>query len=107
MLFKFFDKYIYSFQKNEFSLDRVSDSSLEEKIQKRSSGGIVDAKLMEPMKELLKSERDYVADLETCFNVYIKTYRASTSSLPGSLKGKEKEIFGNIEALKDFHSEYL
>ncbi|CEF64494.1 Kalirin [Strongyloides ratti] len=91
--------------KNEFSLDRVSDSSLDEKIQKRTSSGIVDAKLMEPMKELLKSERDYVVDLETCFNVYIKTYRASTSSLPGSLKGKEKEIFGNIEALKVFHSE--
>uniref|UniRef100_A0A0N4ZX98 CRAL-TRIO domain-containing protein n=1 Tax=Parastrongyloides trichosuri TaxID=131310 RepID=A0A0N4ZX98_PARTI len=91
--------------KSEFSLDRVSDSSLDEKIQKRGSNGIVDAKLMEPMKELLKSERDYVSDLETCCNIYIKSYRSSISSLPGTLKGKEKEIFGNIEALTKFHSE--
>uniref|UniRef100_A0AC35TLP5 CRAL-TRIO domain-containing protein n=1 Tax=Rhabditophanes sp. KR3021 TaxID=114890 RepID=A0AC35TLP5_9BILA len=92
--------------KNEFSLDRISDSSLDEKLSKRSATSIeFNAKLMQPMKELLQSERDYVADLLCCVNVYMTGYRNMAKTLPIPISGKEVEIFGNLEELAKFHSE--
>jgi hypothetical protein len=50
-------------------LDRYSDSTIEDKLAGRD-GGIVgtvsdepEKKIMEPMRELLKSEKDYIDDL--------------------------------------------
>lgn len=61
--------------------------------------------LREPMKELLKSERDYIDDLRRCLQVYIKGYHDAGPSCPPTLRGKDRIVFGNIEELYKFHSE--
>ncbi|CAI4221313.1 unnamed protein product [Auanema sp. JU1783] len=95
--------------RNELSLNRHSDSSVEERMDKEHAK-ITDErkqKMMEPMQELIKSEKDYIEDLCRCVQVYIKEYdTASTSgTLPIALVDRRKEIFGNMELLYKFHSE--
>jgi hypothetical protein len=55
-----------------------------------------------PMNELIQSEKRYIEDLKQCIEVYLKSFRISG---PASLKGKEGQIFGNLEQLYKFHAE--
>lgn len=56
------------------------------------------------MRELLATERDYINDLQKCIDVYLRAYRMSEQSAPQSIRCKEKELFGNIEDLFQFHA---
>ncbi|VDK41952.1 unnamed protein product [Anisakis simplex] len=84
--------------KDELSLDRQSDSSLEAKIEG-------DRKIREPMMELIKSEKDYIEDMRNCISYYLSAYRNAGNSIPATLRNKERELFGNMEQLYKFHSE--
>ena len=55
------------------------------------------------MNELVDTERNYLASLESCIDGYMAAMQSP--SLPDALKGKEKIIFGNIKALCAFHKE--
>lgn len=115
-------------------LDRYSDSTIEDKMQKDGVNVAaveieapyeVNKKMMytlfiyllyfiylflflsEPMNELIKSEKDYIEHLHICIEVYLQAYRMSGSLCPISLRNKETEIFGNIDKLYSFHSEYF
>uniref|UniRef100_A0A0K8SGP6 DH domain-containing protein n=1 Tax=Lygus hesperus TaxID=30085 RepID=A0A0K8SGP6_LYGHE len=96
--------------KQELSIDRNSDPSLESKVkestkelkelneEKRRS-----ARRKEfIMAELLQTERTYVKDLETCIHVFLEEMR-DDNDVPASIAGKERFIFGNIEQIRDFH----
>ncbi|EPB77743.1 RhoGEF domain protein [Ancylostoma ceylanicum] len=91
--------------KDDLSLDRLSDASVEENVNamKREQN----RKMKEPMQELIKSERDYIEDLRKCIQVYINEYDAaeSNSTLPSVLKDRRHAIFGNYEKLYAFHAE--
>lgn len=63
------------------------------------------------LQELLESERTYVEDLGQCVE-YIKFMRQNKDkedpeiSMPDDLKeGKDRMIFGNIEAIQEWHRE--
>ncbi|KAI6182062.1 Kalirin [Aphelenchoides bicaudatus] len=93
------------------SVNRQSDGSLEERISQQSRESneftIKDEaarKLKEPMKELLATERDYINNLQKCIDVYLRAYRMSEQSAPQALRCKERELFGNVEDLYQFHS---
>ncbi|KAK6730193.1 hypothetical protein RB195_006949 [Necator americanus] len=91
--------------KDDLSLDRLSDASVEENVNamKREQN----RKMKEPMHELIKSERDYIEDLKKCIQVYISEYDAAetNSTLPSVLKDRRQAIFGNYEKLYAFHAE--
>lgn len=57
------------------------------------------------MMELIKSEKDYIEDLQKCIKYYLTSYRVAGDALPVVLRNKEKEIFSNIEQLHKFHNE--
>ena len=58
-----------------------------------------------PMKELIKTEYSGIDSLRVVINMYLPEYRKAEHAglLPPSLKGKEKEIFCNIEEIYEFH----
>nr|ACI49192.1 hypothetical protein Csp3_JD03.001 [Caenorhabditis angaria] len=95
-------------QKDEFSLDRHSDTSIfDEKIVnvRREQN----QKMLEPMRELIKSERDYIEDLERCVKIYVKDFDESVRNnlISASLKQLRSDIFGNIEKIYEFHHDKL
>ena len=53
------------------------------------------------MTELVETERQYVKQLAECISCFVSEMQSST--LPDALKGKEKLVFGNIQAVYDFH----
>lgn len=57
------------------------------------------------MAELLQTERTYVKDLEVCLTTYLNDFRSQRQSghLPKGLHDKESLLFGNIEAIYEFH----
>ena len=57
------------------------------------------------MDELVSTEKTYVSTLEACISGYMEGMANASASLPESLKGKEKLIFGNIKSLCSFHRE--
>ncbi|GMT00671.1 hypothetical protein PENTCL1PPCAC_22845, partial [Pristionchus entomophagus] len=88
-------------KKNELSLDRRSDPSIDvslREVKKRGS---------EPMRELLQTERIYCEDLHRCITVYLETFdkREKEGKVPPLLKGRRNEIFCKVEELYAFHSE--
>ncbi|CAJ0568167.1 unnamed protein product, partial [Mesorhabditis spiculigera] len=89
--------------KDELSLDRLSDSNVENKLPPRA----VDDKIREPMRELIQTERDYVEALQRCCQVYIAEYDSASASLtlPEALKDQRHNIFANIEMISAFHAE--
>ncbi|XP_062521386.1 guanine nucleotide exchange factor DBS-like isoform X2 [Corticium candelabrum] len=58
------------------------------------------------MLELVNTEEKYVSDLQHVCKHYLTAYRNS-SNLPFCLKGRENELFGNIEKLLVFHRDTL
>ncbi|KAK0425243.1 hypothetical protein QR680_009099 [Steinernema hermaphroditum] len=92
--------------KEDLSLNRLSNSRIEETLALAAhDDASVDSKMRKPMLELIKSEKDYIEDLRKCIECYIQSFRAAENSVPSILRGKEKEIFGNIEELYKFHRE--
>ncbi|CAD6184380.1 unnamed protein product [Caenorhabditis auriculariae] len=93
--------------RNEFSLDRHSDSSIEEKFT--SARESETKKMLEPMRELIKSERDYIDDIARCVHVYLKEYddAFASNTLPLALRPLRKDIFSNIDRIYEFHSQKL
>ena len=59
------------------------------------------------LQELVTTERDYVRDLGLVVDGYIELMRNETEiSVPTDLKnGKDKIVFGNIEAIYEWHRE--
>lgn len=60
------------------------------------------------IRELVDTERDYVNDLRQIVEGYIALMQDLESDipLPDDLKGgKDKMVFGNIEAIYEFHRE--
>ncbi|KAI4471045.1 rho guanine exchange factor-related [Holotrichia oblita] len=58
------------------------------------------------LKELVETEQTYVSDLELIVDGYIKAMRDPDCEIPmpDDLKnGKDRIVFGNIEAIYDFH----
>lgn len=55
-----------------------------------------------PMNELIQSEKRYIEDLKQCIEVYLENFRLSG---PSTMKSKERQIFGNLEKLYEFHAE--
>lgn len=62
------------------------------------------------LQELIETEKDYVNNLGIIVDGYVNLLRSETSDtpIPEDLKnGKEKIIFGNIEAIYDWHKEFV
>lgn len=58
------------------------------------------------IRELVDTERLYVADLSLIVDGFIQEMRSPTSDVPPDLKdGKDKIVFGNIEAIYEWHRE--
>ncbi|OQR72768.1 triple functional domain protein-like [Tropilaelaps mercedesae] len=56
------------------------------------------------LKELVETEKDYVRDLGLVVEGYMMAIRSEAISVPEDLKeGKEKIVFGNIEAIYEWH----
>lgn len=63
---------------------------------------------MHALNELVKTEEAYVADLAIVVEKYIAEIRNPNSDIliPEDLKsGKERMVFGNIEAIYEWHRE--
>ncbi|CAH1789675.1 unnamed protein product [Owenia fusiformis] len=88
--------------------NRESDSSLEEKLQLQRELSTERRKSTRRkefiMDELLQTERAYVADLETCLRCYLKDMR-DPNVVPNELVGKDQTLFGNMEAIYNFHNQ--
>lgn len=58
------------------------------------------------LEELIETEKDYVRDLGLIVDGYMKVMRKEELTVPENLKnGKERIIFGNIEAIYEWHKE--
>lgn len=58
------------------------------------------------LQELCDTERDYVIDLGKIVEGYMNLLRSDDVSVPDDLKnGKDKIVFGNIEAIYEWHRE--
>lgn len=65
---------------------------------------------MHALEELVQSEEAYVQDLSLIVDGYIREIRDPNSDIPmpDDLKGgKERMVFGNIEAIYEWHREYV
>ncbi|CAI2304098.1 unnamed protein product [Caenorhabditis sp. 36 PRJEB53466] len=94
--------------KDEFSLDRHSDPTIfaEGNIYERREEN---RKMLEPMRELIQSERDYIKDIERCVSIYVNEFDTAVNNgtIPTSLSSKKTEIFGNIDKIYWFHNNKL
>lgn len=58
------------------------------------------------IQELVETERDYVRDLGYVVDGYLEIIRKEEINVPENLRnGKDKIIFGNIEAIYEWHRE--
>lgn len=56
------------------------------------------------LRELVETEKDYVRDLGLVVEGYMAAIRAESIPVPEDLKeGKDKIVFGNIEAIYEWH----
>lgn len=56
------------------------------------------------LKELVETEKDYVRDLGLVVEGYMVAIRSESIPVPEDLKeGKDKIVFGNIEAIYEWH----
>uniref|UniRef100_A0A914QL21 DH domain-containing protein n=1 Tax=Panagrolaimus davidi TaxID=227884 RepID=A0A914QL21_9BILA len=65
--------------------------------------------LRKPMNLLIQGEKDGIDYLRVIIDMYLPEYRKANKdgTVPPSLIGKEKEIFGNIEELYQFHQHFV
>ncbi|XP_061531879.1 rho guanine nucleotide exchange factor 25 isoform X3 [Phycodurus eques] len=57
------------------------------------------------LKELIETEKHYVADLGLIVEGYMATMNAK--GIPEDMKGKDKIVFGNIHQIFDWHKDYF
>uniref|UniRef100_A0ABD2X329 Puratrophin-1 n=1 Tax=Trichogramma kaykai TaxID=54128 RepID=A0ABD2X329_9HYME len=57
------------------------------------------------MREMIQTERDYVKSLEYIIENYIP--ELLREDIPQSLRGQRNVIFGNVEKIYEFHSQYF
>uniref|UniRef100_A0A7N8X3I7 Rho guanine nucleotide exchange factor 25 n=1 Tax=Mastacembelus armatus TaxID=205130 RepID=A0A7N8X3I7_9TELE len=57
------------------------------------------------LKELVETEKHYVADLGLIVEGYMGTM--SSKGIPEDMKGKDKIVFGNIHQIFDWHKDYF
>ncbi|XP_068187884.1 rho guanine nucleotide exchange factor 25 isoform X2 [Antennarius striatus] len=62
-------------------------------------------KSMYVLKELIETEKHYVADLGLIVEGYMSTM--NFRGIPEDMKGKDKIVFGNIHQIFDWHKEYF
>ncbi|XP_068608708.1 rho guanine nucleotide exchange factor 25 [Brachionichthys hirsutus] len=62
-------------------------------------------KSMYVLKELIETEKHYVADLGLIVEGYLSTM--NSRSAPEDMKGKNKIVFGNIHQIFDWHKDYF
>uniref|UniRef100_A0A3B4AKZ1 DH domain-containing protein n=1 Tax=Periophthalmus magnuspinnatus TaxID=409849 RepID=A0A3B4AKZ1_9GOBI len=62
-------------------------------------------KSMYVLKELIETEKHYVADLSFIVEGYMATMNAK--GVPEDMKGKDKIVFGNIHQIFDWHKDYF
>ncbi|XP_026188277.1 rho guanine nucleotide exchange factor 25 isoform X2 [Mastacembelus armatus] len=62
-------------------------------------------KSMYVLKELVETEKHYVADLGLIVEGYMGTM--SSKGIPEDMKGKDKIVFGNIHQIFDWHKDYF
>ncbi|KAK2851385.1 hypothetical protein Q5P01_007661 [Channa striata] len=62
-------------------------------------------KSMYVLKELVETEKHYVADLGLIVEGYMATM--NTKGIPEDMKGKDKIVFGNIHQIFDWHKDYF
>ncbi|XP_072306037.1 rho guanine nucleotide exchange factor 25 isoform X1 [Eucyclogobius newberryi] len=62
-------------------------------------------KSMYVLKELIETEKHYVADLSFIVEGYMGTMNAK--GIPEDMKGKDKIVFGNIHQIFDWHKDYF
>ncbi|XP_046859404.1 kalirin-like isoform X4 [Xenia sp. Carnegie-2017] len=62
-------------------------------------------KRMYVIKELIQTEQDYVKDLQAVVEGYIP--EMSKEDVPDELKGKEREIFGNLRQIFEWHKSFF
>ncbi|KAM9856245.1 rho guanine nucleotide exchange factor 25 isoform 2-T2 [Aulostomus maculatus] len=62
-------------------------------------------KSMYVLKELIETEKHYVADLGLIVEGYMATM--SSKGIPEDMKGKDKIVFGNIHQIFDWHKDYF
>ncbi|XP_051961624.1 rho guanine nucleotide exchange factor 25 isoform X1 [Xyrauchen texanus] len=62
-------------------------------------------KSMYVLKELIETEKLYVADLGLIVEGYMATMNAK--GVPEDMKGKDKIVFGNIHQIYDWHKDYF
>ncbi|KAI2649674.1 Rho guanine nucleotide exchange factor 25 [Labeo rohita] len=62
-------------------------------------------KSMYVLKELIETEKLYVADLGLIVEGYMATM--NTKGVPEDMKGKDKIVFGNIHQIYDWHKDYF
>ncbi|KAL2084885.1 hypothetical protein ACEWY4_020403 [Coilia grayii] len=55
--------------------------------------------------ELVETERDYVRDLSSVVEGYMR--KMNEDGVPDDMKGKDKIIFGNIHQIFDWHKDYF
>uniref|UniRef100_A0A182UXD6 DH domain-containing protein n=1 Tax=Anopheles merus TaxID=30066 RepID=A0A182UXD6_ANOME len=89
------------FSENEAADDTLTEEQgIEDILRKRNYA----------LRELLTTEEAYVNDLSQIVNGYIAEIRnpASTVLIPDDLKGgKERMVFGNIEAIYEWHRDHF
>ncbi|XP_049785919.1 puratrophin-1-like [Schistocerca cancellata] len=78
------------------NLNIQADSAKELKTQKT---------LLLIMREMIQTERDYVKSLEYVIQNYIP--ELLREDIPQALRGQRNVIFGNIEKIFEFHSQYF
>lgn len=57
------------------------------------------------LNELIQTEKDYVKDLGTVVEGFMK--RIEEKGVPDDMKGKEKIVFGNIHRIYDWHRDFF
>ncbi|XP_029689850.1 rho guanine nucleotide exchange factor 25 isoform X1 [Takifugu rubripes] len=62
-------------------------------------------KSMYVLKELIETEKHYVADLGLIVEGYMGTM--GSRNIPEDMKGKDKIVFGNIHQIYDWHKDYF
>ncbi|XP_076313108.1 LOW QUALITY PROTEIN: triple functional domain protein-like [Tachypleus tridentatus] len=97
-------------ESRDLSLDRHSDPSLEAKVKEAAAKELNEEKRKSArrkefiMAELLHTERTYVKDLDMCIKTYLAEMRKSENNVPQGIWGKDHVLFGNMEAIYEFHN---
>ncbi|KAK2903663.1 hypothetical protein Q8A67_008376 [Cirrhinus molitorella] len=90
------------------TLGRSRSMSSPSRVQSRHSDGDVkrpSGKIQHIMDEMISTEREYVRSLSYIIQHYFP--EMERLDLPQDLRGKRSIIFGNLEKLCDFHSQYF